>query len=94
MTALTDSQKDIAELREISDWLDSLNYKDDGDFIRSIADGVERWAGMIDKAIWVLTPVSDGGDGGAYWWDCARARSILKGLGDPQHPVQEGIEVK
>jgi hypothetical protein len=78
-------KKDASELREIADFMGNHHeyMKENADFLREIATGIENLTEKVEQAIHILTPHSEGGDGGAWWWDGCRARNILKGLGDP-----------
>lgn len=83
-------KKDVMELRDIAEWMDrnlhsDSHYPSNGDFLRIIAEGIENITSRVERAVHVLTPKSEGGDAGHGYWDAVRARSILKGLGDPQN---------
>lgn len=83
MGAMSETLKDLEEIREIAALFESQDKKTNAQFLRDVATGIEIWAQRIDDAVNVLTPLSLGGDGGGSYWDAVRARSILQGLGDP-----------
>lgn len=83
MGAMSETLKDLDEIREIATLFETQGKKSNAQFLRDVATGIEVWAKRIDDAVHVLTPLSQGGDAGGGYWDAVRARSILQGLGDP-----------
>lgn len=83
MGAMSETLKDLEEIREIAALFESQGKKSNAQFLSDVATGIEIWAKRIDEAVHVLTPLSLGGDSGCGYWDAVRARSILQGLGDP-----------
>lgn len=82
---MSETLKELEELKEIAAFFEAQGKSSNAQFLRDVVTGIEVWAKRIDDAVHVLTPLSLGGDAGGGYWDAVRARSILKGLGDPNN---------